>query len=75
MSICCSTYFFFRFYLFIFREGGKEGEREGEKHQSVIAFHVSSTGDLAHNPGKCPDWESNWQPLGSQASSPSTEPH
>ena len=23
---------FFRFYLFIFREKGKEGEREGEKH-------------------------------------------
>ena len=23
---------FVRFYLFIFRESGKEGEREGEKH-------------------------------------------
>ena len=20
--------------------------------------------DLAHNPGMCPDWESNWQPVG-----------
>ena len=26
-------FYFFKFYLFIFRESGKEGEREGEKHQ------------------------------------------
>ena len=26
------------FYLFIFRERGKEGEREGEKRQSVVAL-------------------------------------
>ena len=24
------------------------------------------TGDLAHNPGMCPDWESNQRPFGSQ---------
>ena len=24
------------------------------------------TGDLAHNPGMCPDWESNHRPFGSQ---------
>ena len=29
--------FFKRFYLFIFRERRKEGEREGEKHQCVVA--------------------------------------
>ena len=33
------------------------------------------TGDLAHNPGMCPDWESNQRPFGSQASTQSTEPH
>ena len=33
------------------------------------------TGDLAHNPGMCPDWESNWRPFGLQAGSQSTEPH
>ena len=32
-------------------------------------------GDLAHNPGMCPDWESNRQPFGSQAGAQSTEPH
>ena len=53
-------------YLFTFRERGREGEREGEQHQRVVASHVPSTGDLAHNPGMCPDWELNQQPFGSQ---------
>ena len=46
--------FFLRVYLFIFRERGREGEREREKHQCVVAFHMPATGDLAHNPGMCP---------------------
>ena len=50
---------FKRFYLFIFRERGRDGEREGEKHQCVDAFPVAPTGDLACNPGICPDWELN----------------
>ena len=53
-------HFFLIFYLFIFREGGKEGEKEGEKHQCVVASCVPPTGDVARNPGTCPDWESNW---------------
>ena len=53
-------------YLF-FRERGKEGEREGEKHQCVVAPHVHPTRDLAHNLDMCPDWELNRQPLGLQA--------
>ena len=60
-------------YLFIYRERGREGEREGEKHQCVVASHASPTGDLAHNPGMCPDLELNWQPFGSQAHTQSTE--
>ena len=56
-------YFFKRFYLFIFRERGREGERVGEKHQCVVASCVPPTGDLAHSPGMCPDWESNQRPL------------
>ena len=58
-----------------FRERGKEGGREGEKHQCVVASHMPPTGDLAHNPGTCPDWESNQQPSASQAGAQSTEPH
>ena len=45
--------------LFIFREMGREGEREGEKHQCVVASHEPPTGDLAQNPGMYPDWELN----------------
>ena len=61
-------------YLFI-TERGREGEREGEKHQYVVASHVPPTGDLAHNPRVCPDWESNQRPFYLQAGAQSTEPH
>ena len=53
-----------RFYLFIFRERGREWEREREKHQCVVASHVAPTGDLAYNANMCPDWELNWRPFG-----------
>ena len=66
--------FFLRFYLFIFREE-KEGEREGEKHLCVVASRMPPTGDLAYNPGMCPDWELNQGPFGSQANTQFTEPH
>ena len=46
---------FFRFYFFIFGERVGEGER-GEKHRSVASC-MPPTGDLAGNPGMCPDWE------------------
>ena len=35
---------------------GREGEREREKHPCVVASHTPPTGDLACNPGMCPDW-------------------
>ena len=35
--------FFLRFYLCIFREKGREGEREGEIHQCVVASHAAPT--------------------------------
>ena len=37
--------------MYLFLERGREGEREGEKHQCVIDSHVAPTGDLAGNPG------------------------
>ena len=51
-------FIFFCLYYF-FRQRGKEGEREGEKHQCVVASYVPPTVVLARNPGMCPDWESN----------------
>ena len=40
-----------------------------------VATHMPPNGDPAHNPGLCPDWESNQWPFGSQAAIQSTEPH
>ena len=52
------------FIYFIFRQRGREGEREGEKPQCVAAScAVPPTGDLACNPGMCPDWELTHNPL------------
>ena len=62
-----------RLYLFIFRQRGSEGEREGEKHQCVVASYMPPTGDLAHNPSMGPDWELNLRPFGSQAGTQSIE--
>ena len=59
--------FFLRFYLFIFRDSGREGEREEEKYQCVVASCTPHAEDLACNPGMCPDWESNQQPYGFQS--------
>ena len=62
------------FYLFSFRARGREGEREGEKHPCVVVSCVLLTGDLAHNPGMCPDQESKSQTFGSQVRAQPTEP-
>ena len=66
--------FFLKFYLFIFRER-KGGRKRGRETSCVVASCMSPLGDLAHNIGICPDWESNWRPFGSQAGTQSTEPH
>ena len=50
-----AVYFFFN----VFLERGGEGKREGEKYQCVVASCTPPTGDLARNPGMCPDWELN----------------
>ena len=51
------------------------GETEGEKHHCVVASRAPLTGDLACNPGVCPEWELNRQPVGSQTHAVSTELH
>ena len=59
--------------MLIFRQRGREGEREGEKHQCVVASRAPPTRELACNRGMCPDWESNQRPFGLQAGAQSTE--
>ena len=80
-KVFISSYFFLRFYLFLFlqRVEGREKEKERnidvqEIHRSV-ASHMDPTGDLAHNPGTCPDQELNQETPGSQVATQSTEPH
>ena len=53
--------FFLRFYLFIFRQRGREGERNVTVW---LPLESAPTGDLAWNPGMCLDWEANWWPFG-----------
>ena len=60
---------FLRFYLFLSR--GERRETERGKHQCVVTSHTHPTGDLAHNPGMCPDlgikpvtlWFSGWHSI------------
>ena len=60
--------------------GGRERERKGENHQCVREALISClsealTGDLPHNPGMFPDWESNLRPFSSEAGVESTATH
>ena len=42
-----------KIFIYLFLEKGREGEREGERHQCVVAFRTSRTGDLVRDPGIC----------------------
>ena len=74
-SISFFLFLFLRFHLFIYFFRAGKGRRKVEKHQCVVASCMSPTGELAHNPGMCPDWELNLRPFGMKASAQSTEPH
>ena len=66
---------FLRLYLFLDRGEGREKERDVQEKHQLVASWAPSGGDLAHNPGMCPDQESNWWPSSFQASTQTTEPH
>ena len=52
---------------------GEERDKERERNISVwLSLMCLFTGDPAHNPGICPDWESNERCLASQAGTQST---
>ena len=68
-------FFSFIFFKILFLERGEGRQKERQKHQCVVASHSPHTGDLACNPGMCPDWASNQRPFGLQAGAQSTEPH
>ena len=52
-----------------------EGTKKGRETSMCSCLSHAACGDLAHNPGMCPDWELNLQPFVSQAGTQSTEPH
>ena len=59
-----SYLFIFKILFIYFLERGEGREKERERHISVVASCAPPPGALAHNPGMCPDWESNQQPFG-----------
>ena len=72
-----SFIYFLNSIYFIFREREWEGKRKGERNINVwlsLACPLPA-GDLACNPGMCPDWDSNQQLFALQASAQSTEPY
>ena len=72
---------FFKYFIYLFLETAEGRKEERERNIHVLEKHrpvASCTplgGDPAHNPGMCPDWESNQRPFGSQAGTQSTEPY
>ena len=59
-------------YLFLERREGKE--KEGGRNISLLCrIHVPIR-DQSHNPGTCPDWESNRQPFALLDDAQPTEP-
>ena len=71
LSLCPCGYFLKRVFICLFLETGREGEREGKKHQCVVASCMPPTGDMALYPGMCLRlgieqvtlWLSGWQAL------------
>ena len=65
----------------IFLERGEGREKERERNISMqeihllVASHAPPNGDLACNPGMCPDWESNQRPFGLQDDMQPTDSH
>ena len=63
------------FKVYLFLEGGEGRKKERERNINQLPLGTPPTEDLAHNPGMCPDWESNQRSFDSQAGTQSTEPH
>ena len=61
--------------ILLILERGGEKEKEKDRNINVWLPLAPPTGDLACNPGMCPDWELNFQPFGSQAHAQYTELH
>ena len=62
-------FYFLNDFIYLFLERGEGRKKEKERNipmqekQWSVASHMLSTGDLAHNPGMCPDQELNQWPF------------
>ena len=70
----CSPHLFKKYFIYLFWEKGEGREKEGEKHQCVVASCTPPSRGLAGNPSMCLDWELNLWAFGLLASTQSTEP-
>ena len=65
------SFFFKKDFIYLFSERGQRREIERERHIERLPLTCPQ---LAHNPGTCPDQESNRRPFDLQAGAQSTEP-
>ena len=73
-DVCIVVVFFLRFYLFIFRQRGREGERD--RNINVwLSLLLPPLGTWPATQACALDWKLNRRPFGSQAGTQSTEPH
>ena len=66
--------------MYLFQRKGIEGRKRErnivcERYIDQLPLTHPPAGDLACNPGMCPDWESNRLPFSLQGGTQSTEPH
>ena len=70
------AYIFKKILFIYFLERGEGKEKDRKRNINVWSPLTSPPmRNLAHNPGMCPDWESNLQTFGLQACAQSSEPH
>ena len=69
--------FFYRLYLFTFRQGkgGRKRGRTSVCERYIYPLPLTPDRGPGAQTRHVPDWESNWQPPGLQASAQATEPH
>ena len=75
MCTFCPNYFLKILFIYFQRKEKGGRKRGGETSMCGFLSCTPPTGDLAGNPGMCPDWELNWRPFGLQTGTQSTESH